>query len=57
MNAIISKLPDISQIASYTKPEGGLFIFAFLQEGLDALSFLRPAIDRGLAFVPENPSM
>ena len=37
---------------SFTKPEGGLFIFAFLQEGLDALSFLRPAIDRGLAFVP-----
>ncbi|NLD02200.1 MAG: PLP-dependent aminotransferase family protein [Clostridiales bacterium] len=52
MNAMLSKLPDISQIASFTKPEGGLFIFAFLQEGLDALSFLRPAIDRGLAFVP-----
>lgn len=52
MDAMLSRLPDIPRIDRYTKPEGGLFIFAFLQEGLDALSVFKLAIDRGLAFVP-----
>ena len=52
MDAMLSRLPDIPRIDRYTKPEGGLFIFAVLQEGLDALSVFKLAIDRGLAFVP-----
>ena len=52
MSAMLRGLKSIPGIASYTKPEGGLFIFAFLKEGLNALSLFKQTVDRGLAFVP-----
>ncbi len=52
MNAMMSKLKFIPEIEDYTKPEGGLFIFAFLRKDKDALALFKQTVDRGLAFVP-----
>ena len=52
MNAMLSRLKGIPEVASYTKPEGGLFIFAFLKEDLEVMSLFKQTVDRGLAFVP-----
>ena len=37
---------------SWTKPEGGLFVWAILPESLDAAAVLRKALDEKVAFVP-----
>ena len=37
---------------SYTRPEGGLFIWATLPEGTDMMDFCRRAIERKVAVVP-----
>lgn len=37
---------------SYGHPEGGLFVMAFLPEGMDAQPFVREAIKRGVLCVP-----
>ena len=37
---------------TFTKPEGGLFVMAFLPEGMDAQPFVREAIRRGVLCVP-----
>ena len=52
MRMMLNKLQQIPEIAEYTKPEGGLFIFARLKDGLQAVPLFKMAIDRGLAFVP-----
>jgi 2-aminoadipate transaminase len=36
----------------WNKPDGGMFLWARLPEGLDAVSLLPKAVDRGVAFVP-----
>ncbi|MEB2836436.1 MAG: PLP-dependent aminotransferase family protein [Desulfurococcales archaeon] len=36
----------------WTRPVGGLFIFAYLPEGLDTKAMLPEAIERGVAYVP-----
>ena len=36
----------------YTKPEGGLFIWAELPEQIDAVKMLQQAIERKVAYVP-----
>ncbi len=38
--------------ASWTRPEGGLFIWATLPEGLDTTDLLAKALSRNVAFVP-----
>jgi 2-aminoadipate transaminase len=40
---------------SWTRPEGGLFLWATLPEGLDSREILDDAIDAGVAFVPGPP--
>jgi hypothetical protein len=40
--------PDVS----WTKPEGGMFVWATLPGGLDAAQLLKAAIAAGIAFVP-----
>ena len=37
---------------SWTKPAGGLFVWATLPESLDAADFLREALEEKVAFVP-----
>jgi 2-aminoadipate transaminase len=38
--------------ASWTHPEGGLFLWVTLPEWMDATAVLRAAVERGVAFVP-----
>lgn len=40
--------PDVK----FSTPEGGLFVMAFLPEGMDAYPFVREAINRGVLLVP-----
>jgi DNA-binding transcriptional MocR family regulator len=37
---------------SWTTPEGGMFVWAILPEGLDAAALLKDALAMGIAFVP-----
>lgn len=39
----------------WTKPQGGLFIWAILPEHLDAADILREAVEERVAFVPGSP--
>jgi len=40
---------------SWTKPQGGLFIWAILPENIDAADILRDAVEERVAFVPGSP--
>jgi 2-aminoadipate transaminase len=40
---------------SYTKPEGGMFIWATMENGANALEKFNEAMDQKVAFVPGNP--
>lgn len=42
---------------SYTRPDGGIFIWAMLPEGTDTLKLMDEAIARKVAFVPGNTFM
>ncbi len=39
----------------YNKPEGGMFLWLRLPEGMDAVALLPKAVERGVAFVPGVP--
>ncbi|MBR4428863.1 MAG: PLP-dependent aminotransferase family protein [Clostridia bacterium] len=52
MNTMLGLLAKCGGVARYTKPEGGLFIFAELQEGMNAKDLLMQCVDRGVAYVP-----
>ena len=52
MNTMLGLLAKCGGVARYTKPEGGLFIFAELDEGMDAVALLKSCVDRGVAYVP-----
>ena len=52
MNLMLSLLAKCGGVARYTKPQGGLFIFAELNEGMDALALLKKCVDKGVAYVP-----
>ncbi|MBY5925711.1 MULTISPECIES: PLP-dependent aminotransferase family protein [unclassified Halomonas] len=41
--------------ASWTRPQGGMFIWVTLPEAIDTQALLASAIDRGVAFVPGAP--
>lgn len=38
--------------ATWTRPEGGMFVFARLADGISATELLAKAVERGVAFVP-----
>lgn len=40
---------------SYTKPEGGMFIWATMNDGRSAMDVFNKAMDQKVAFVPGNP--
>ena len=52
MNYMLQKLAEFPGGVKYTKPEGGLFIWAELPERLNAKELLDKAIERKVAFVP-----
>ena len=52
MNCMLECLGKMKGIQHFTRPEGGLFIFAWLQEGVNATDMLMKAVDRGVAYVP-----
>ena len=52
MNTMLGLLSKCGGVARYTKPEGGLFIFAELEEGRNALELLKKAVDKKVAYVP-----
>jgi 2-aminoadipate transaminase len=52
LETMLSGIGQINAFTWVTRPEGGLFIFAALKEGLDALALLPKAVDAGVAYVP-----
>ncbi len=52
MDAMMEELERFPAGVRHTKPEGGLFIWAELPEGLDALSLLPKAVEKHVAYVP-----
>ena len=52
MNAMMEELEHFPAGVTYTKPEGGLFIWVELPENLNALELLPKAIERHVAYVP-----
>jgi 2-aminoadipate transaminase len=51
-DAMIRKLEGFPEGVTYTRPDGGLFIWAALPEGMDALRLFSQCVDEGVAFVP-----
>ncbi len=51
MNRMLSHLGDFPD-TRFTHPQGGLFIWAELPEGIDTLAMMPKAIERGVAYVP-----
>ncbi len=52
MEAMLEGLSHCAGIESYTRPEGGLFIFAALKEGMDAKEKMMKCVEKGAAYVP-----
>ena len=52
MNAMLEELASFPQGTSYTRPEGGLFIWVTLPEGIDAAAMLNRCVEKGVAYVP-----
>jgi len=52
MNAMLDELASFPQGTSYTRPEGGLFIWVTLPEGIDAAAMLNRCVEKGVAYVP-----
>lgn len=52
MNRMLSKLSEFPGEVRYTKPQGGLFIWAELPERMNAKELLNKAIEKKVAFVP-----
>ncbi|MBQ9262835.1 MAG: PLP-dependent aminotransferase family protein [Clostridia bacterium] len=52
LNTMLGLLAKCGGVARYTRPQGGLFIFAELQEGMDSVKLLNKAVEKGVAYVP-----
>lgn len=52
METMLSLLEECPGVAHFTRPEGGLFIFAELKPHLNAAALLQKAIEQGVAYVP-----
>ena len=46
---------DFPAEVSYTKPEGGMFIWATMPEGLKAVDVMTAAAQKGVAVCPGDP--
>jgi len=52
LNVMLDGLDKLPPSVTHTRPEGGLFVWAQLPEGADALKMLGAAIEKNVAFVP-----
>ena len=52
LNCMLSALEEMQGVQRFTRPEGGLFIFAYLKNNVNATEMLMKAVDRGVAYVP-----
>ena len=52
LNAMLAELETFPAGTQFTRPEGGLFIFVTLPEGVNAGALFQQAVERGVAFVP-----
>ncbi len=52
MDCMLSALEQMEGVQRFTRPEGGLFIFAWLREGVNATDQLMKAVEKGVAYVP-----
>lgn len=52
MNTMLGLLAKCGGVARYTRPEGGLFIFAELNEGMNATELMKKCVEKGVAYVP-----
>lgn len=52
LNAMLDDLSTFPDGTQYTHPEGGLFIFVTLPEGIDAKELLAQAVEKHVAYVP-----
>ncbi len=52
LNAMLDGMPLLPEGTKYTLPQGGLFVWAELPEGMDAVQLLERAIEQNVAFVP-----
>ncbi len=52
LEAMLEGLAHCAGIESHTRPEGGLFIFASLKEGMNAGDLMRKCVEKGAAYVP-----
>lgn len=51
-DAMLEKLEGFPKGISFTKPDGGLFIWAALPDTIDAEALFKKCVDMGVAFVP-----
>ena len=52
MEAMLKELESFPAGTRWIRPEGGLFIWCALPEGMDAAALLKEAVARGVAYVP-----
>ncbi len=52
LDVMLAKLDLLPSSITHTRPEGGLFVWAALPEGVNALEMLKKAVERNVAFVP-----
>lgn len=51
-DAMLKKLEGFPQGVTFTRPDGGLFIWAELPESVDAEALFKTCVDKGVAYVP-----
>ena len=51
-DAMLKKLAGFPGGLSYTRPDGGLFIWVTLPEGMNTTALFKQSVDAGVAFVP-----
>lgn len=52
LDTMLDELAFFPEGTRYTRPEGGLFVWAELPEGIDTTQLLRKAVERRVAYVP-----
>ncbi len=52
LDAMLEELATFPKGTTYTRPEGGLFIWVELPEGIDAKAVLEKCVERKVAYVP-----
>jgi DNA-binding transcriptional MocR family regulator len=50
--ALLARMP---RGVTWTRPEGGLFVWLTLPEGMDSEALLMPAVEAGVAYVAGGP--